>query len=296
MTPTPEQAAYILRRLDHERWLKAALDLAAAIEKRGIAVVCLKGPVLAERIYRDPAERRYADIDLMVRRADADAAGAALEEIGYAPSLGGLTLAENRRLEYNTPYLRPGAPMVELHFRLIDMPGAALDADAFIERRRPYALRPGATAYVLEPEDEFLYLCAHGSHHHFEDLKWLRDLDLYLAQYGALRWDVVAARAGECGFRTAVWVALQTLRDRLGREIPGGALAIRPSWLMRLGWPGVVPDSSGGQCSRWSWGIHDAVYVAALCDRLPSVWSYLSRRAFRFARREFVRRSAHAPR
>ena len=284
MTPTAEQADYIRRRLEHERWLKAAVDLAAAIEGRGIPVVCLKGPVLAERIYDDPAERRYADIDLMVRRADADAAGAALGQIGYAHRLGGLTLGENRRLEYNTPYVRPGAPMVELHFRLIDMPGAALDADAFIQRRQPYALRSGATAYVLEPEDEFLYLCAHGAHHHFEDPKWLRDLDLYLARYGALRWDVVAARAGQFGFLTAVWVALQTLRDRLGCEIPA-ALKIRPSWLMRRGWPGVVPEVSAGECSRWNWGIRDAIYVAALCDRLPSALYYLSRRAFRVSRR-----------
>jgi hypothetical protein len=296
MTPTAEQARRIYRRLEYERWLKTAVDLACGIEGRGIPVVVLKGPVLADRIYPDPSERTYADLDLMVRRCDADGAGRVLEEMGYALSLGGLTAAENRRLEFNTLYVRAGAPPVEIAFRITDMPGAALEADAFVGRRQPYRTRGGALVYTLDPEDEFIFLCTHGSRHHFEDPKWLVDLRLFLVRYPALRWDVVSARARDLRLETAVWVACETLRQNPAFETPNGAPQVSPSWLMRHTWPGIVPSVSSFECyKRLDWGARDAFYEAALCDRPPAAIYYLARRAFRFARREAKRR-LHGPR
>jgi hypothetical protein len=59
MDPPPGQS-----RVECQRWMKSAVELAGAIEGCGIPVVVLKGPVLAERIYPDPAARAFSDIDL----------------------------------------------------------------------------------------------------------------------------------------------------------------------------------------------------------------------------------------
>jgi hypothetical protein len=227
----------------------------------------------------------------MVCRADADRAADALSGIGYTVALDGLTRAENRCLEYNTTYCRHGWPSVEIHFRFTDMPGAALDADAFVRRRCAYRTRAGLDVFVLDPVDEFVFLCVHGARHHFEDPKWLRDLELFALKYPRLSWESVSARARELRLETAVWVACQTLRSRLAFQIPDGGPCVSPNPLMRRAWPGIVPDFSSFLChKRLSWGIRDAVYEAALCDRFPASLLYLLKRAFRFTRREFVRK------
>jgi hypothetical protein len=65
---------------------------------------------------------------------------------------------------------------------------------------------------------------------------------------------------------------------------------------MRRNWPGIVPAVSSFECyRRLDWGARDAFYEAALCDRISAAIFYLARRAFRFCRRELIRRASGRP-
>ncbi len=281
----------LVRQLCYQRIMRATCEVCAALELHGITAVVLKGAVLAERLYGAPTDRPTSvDVDILVAGRHAGPAGQALAAIGYCMELDGLTRAANKRLEYNTTYLRAGWPAVEVHFRLTDLPGAGLGSDAFVARRRPYQTRSGKRVWVLEPEDEFLFLCAHGVRHHFERPMWLTDLERFVLTYPELRWDTVVERAGQTGLCTTLWVAAQTLRHTLGLELAGG-LELNPNRIMRRAWPHIVPAFPSAECHRkLRWGICDAAYQAALCDRGAAALLYLAKRGVRFLGREAIRR------
>src|SRR5262245_51395668 len=67
----------------------------ARLADQDIAAIPYKGPVLARTAYGDVALRRFADLDVLVRRADVVRAVAALRELGYEPRLR-LTRAQER--------------------------------------------------------------------------------------------------------------------------------------------------------------------------------------------------------
>ena len=130
----------------------------------------MKGPVLAERIYTTPGSRQSADLDLMVARRDLTAAEAALRELGYSPAKRPWPVWLTNPLQFHCVFERPGAPAVELHYRFSDMPGKHHEAAAFLDRRCAYRTSASGQAHVMEPEDEFIFLCAHAARHFFERL------------------------------------------------------------------------------------------------------------------------------
>ena len=78
------------------RMLAAELaKVLAALEGRGVAAMPYKGPVLAASVYGDLSLRRFADLDVLVRRSDVLRTKAALAPLGYAPRLT-LTAAQER--------------------------------------------------------------------------------------------------------------------------------------------------------------------------------------------------------
>lgn len=84
----PGLRAYCLeqRRLNGLRAAALGADLAAilhATARAGIAVLPLKGAVLIEQFYAEPALRPMADIDLLVRPAQGEALHQVLRELGY---------------------------------------------------------------------------------------------------------------------------------------------------------------------------------------------------------------------
>ena len=95
-----------------------ALQLVRALDDAGLAVVPLKGPHLAERLYGDAGMRTSNDIDLLVQPEDFPRAIAVLGDAGYtsdgkAPWRNGLPLFESS--------LRSGdswRPPIDLHWRL----------------------------------------------------------------------------------------------------------------------------------------------------------------------------------
>jgi hypothetical protein len=87
-------------------WTASLRGTLADFHRRGIPVISLKGPWLAERLYGDAALRSCCDLDLLVHRSDIAVAEDLLTELGFLPS--------GRRDDYARPFRRGGIK-VELH-------------------------------------------------------------------------------------------------------------------------------------------------------------------------------------
>ena len=212
-------------------------DLAAA----GIPVVALKGAVLGERLYRDPAHRPMDDVDLLVGRADVPAV------IERARRLGLARVADRHSLDFD---LRFGAavvltraghdlsrPSVDLHWRLVEDwrygdAAQAWLADAW-PRAEPASFA-GRRVLTLAPADLLVYLAAHlGLHHAFGGWLWHCDIALLLSRAGAgFDWDAAIGTAEAMGFKGALALALDAASAMFGVNAPVEVQArLRPTSL-----------------------------------------------------------------
>ncbi|HEX2164294.1 MAG TPA: nucleotidyltransferase family protein [Thermoanaerobaculia bacterium] len=189
----------------------------------GLDVCPLKGIHLLDTVYRaDPGERRLGDLDLLVRRADADAAVAALA---------GLGLVEKRHPgadEAPERVLDDGRLAVELHTRLGIKHGPRSTWEDLSPA--PGTLH-GRPVHLLDAETTLVHLVAHWvKHGPFVDLRWSEDV---------LRW----AAAGVDGERAL------TVARRLGaaRSLVAGVRALRQAAGDELlpGVPATLPGLAG---------------------------------------------------
>ena len=147
-------------------WTSTLKSTLAEFHDRGIPVIALKGPWMAERLYGDAALRSYADLDLLARRSDLAGAEELLTELGYR--------ATGRRDDYERPWQREGI-RIELHHDVENRLAFDFGVEAAWGRAQRLEYQ-GAPGWLLCPSDELLFLCLHGVRHHFERLSHVLDL------------------------------------------------------------------------------------------------------------------------
>lgn len=195
----------------------------AALAAHGVGAMPYKGPVLASAAYGDVALRRFADLDVLVRRADARPAVDALRGLGYAPRLA-LTPAQERaylraECEYALDRDR-GRFTVEVHWDVAPRDYAVrVDLDAIWRAARPIDAA-GLPVLSPAPEDLLLLLIVHGSKHAWERLSWLVDVAELTRAHPDLPWDRLIARARTAGAGRMLRVALALARELLGADLP----------------------------------------------------------------------------
>ncbi len=97
-------------------------DLASAFDSAGIQWMLWKGPALAVQAWNDDSLRHFADLDLVVGRADRHRAVSALLSAGWRPRHG-MSLAQQRAIRRGSGAFDfergDGEPFVELHWRFL---------------------------------------------------------------------------------------------------------------------------------------------------------------------------------
>ncbi|MEW9623360.1 nucleotidyltransferase family protein [Rhodanobacter geophilus] len=204
------QHAHVEQR--HRRIVELLGCIDAGARAAGFPVVALKGAALhSEGIYA-PGERPMADIDLLVREADAAAAGALLQALGYVASFAQWK-HQVFRPAGGQPYAGLGehrdAPVtIELHTRIRErLPVAAVDITG---RIHPHAPRPGLNPY---PSTGALmsHLLLHAAGNicgRSLRLMHLNDISLLATRMVARDWDELWGADGD----DAPWWALPPLR------------------------------------------------------------------------------------
>lgn len=147
-------------------WSSTLKSTLAEFHRRGIDVIALKGPWLAQRLYGDASLRNYTDLDILVRQADIARSEDLLNKLGFVPT--------RRRDDYERPWRRSSVT-IELHHD-VENPLAFDFRIADVWRRAQPAEFHGVPAWLLAPDDERLFLCLHSARHRFERLSHILDL------------------------------------------------------------------------------------------------------------------------
>jgi hypothetical protein len=247
--------------LRHE--LARVLD---AFGRASIAVMPLKGPVLADQLYPDPFLRSTEDLDLLVRDADVAASERVLHGLGY------------RRLPppeqgagYHTGFVSDGAGapgvVVELHHDVGEAHVSRPDVRALwaAASRGAWA---GQAIRQMALVDLVVYLCFHAAKDGLASVRALLDVALLLERRGGeIAWDELTMRARAAHLAGPVYLALSESRALLGAPVPDAVLeALRPR---RLGW------RLGQRLFRWRGGVlhvPEALLVGPVMAVLMMLW------------------------
>jgi len=208
-------------------------NILAAFSRRGIAVIPLKGTILAEVLYGNPALRAIADMDILVHPEDIPQAGSLLGELGYKK------MPEKPQWDHRfheVPYYKQAAfPLfLELHWDLEDRRLVTIPEKKIWHRSQMLELQ-GISTTVLSPEDNLLFLSIHCSKQSGELSKYLGDIaELLKKHQDTLDWDYIIASARSWQTDVTVYYALRRAKDLLGAPVPVSALeTLKPSFWRR---------------------------------------------------------------
>ncbi len=233
------RAAWVSARGQYLQGVLQLTRVLSAFEREGVPVIPLRGPALAEFLYRDPSLRAFSDLDLLIPEADLPRAQSLLSGWGYRHMEAGLPLSLELNWRHAACFAaeRPEQIPIDLHWGLVDYPGIAPAAAINHQELWDRAVRidrPGGARWKLCPEDLLISLALHWAvHHALSGLIWQLDLALLIFRSGdTLDWDAVVERTGRWGSRGAVFLALREVRERLETAVPACALErLRPAGL-----------------------------------------------------------------
>lgn len=217
--------------------------LLRSFERAGVPVIPLKGPLLAETLYSDPALRPSSDLDLLVRPETLLTVDRLLGSLGYRRVADDHSWNFDLAYDRATLYAGAGGVHVDLHWSLLSEPRFAWNEPAGLtvwDRVIPVEI-PGARAQSLCPEDLLLYLAVHlAAHHGLTGLLWHWDLALILDRWhDRLDWRALIARARAWRVRTALYFSLRGCERLFGASVPAWAMSqleARGARAAALGW------------------------------------------------------------
>jgi hypothetical protein len=205
-----------------------ALDAALAealplLRAAGVEPLLIKGPAVAHWLYDDPRERAYADVDLLVSRADVDRARCVFAGLGYADLMADKRASE--RTGHAATFER-GHATIDLHWRLMLLPEG--DAYALLSRGGQTIRVAGADVRVPPASALALIVALHAAQHGHAHTPAAADLTRAVESVDHATWQAAAGLAHEAGATVAFAAGL--------RVVAGGeALATQ------LGLPAEIP-------------------------------------------------------
>lgn len=211
-----------------------------AFNEAGIAVIFMKGPVLAYTLYPRPQLRTYHDFDMLIHPSDLARAHDLLVSMGYTfYEEFRANVINEKRTGYN--YILKQADswlevLIELHTAPhADEDDTVFDVQAWWARAQPITVL-GEQTLTLSAEDHLLYLCWHYRFHGFTRLLWLYDLAVLLRRCGpTLDWQALLHQAKQLRLATTLYYCLSWCRDLFAVEISAPVFArLRPPALSRF--------------------------------------------------------------
>ncbi|MEM6475062.1 MAG: nucleotidyltransferase family protein [Pseudomonadota bacterium] len=204
---------------------REAMRLIDALAKAGINAIILKGPLLSQQIYGNPALRNSIDIDLLVDWDDFRAAQRCLQQSGYElysaePPYDDWRIEPWRELAKDIIMTNSEQRLVlELHHRL-KSPAALLRGLTMAQAQGTTVLA-GKEFASFERADLFIYLCVHAATSLWDRLKWLADLRALLAGVGLDEIEAIQKRSEHLGTHRCTALGLLLLHRIWGQSIPG---------------------------------------------------------------------------
>lgn len=240
----PELAKRELRKLSDACRIQGTqdslllVDVLKRLNRAGIPVMPLKGPVLSFELYGDVGLRQSTDLDLQVPREDLHGAIACLESTGWQPGYGFRAMSPRQResflrngYEVQLRHSRTGC-WLELHWR---NHWETPDATSARWARSTPSVWQGQSIRSMSGGDLALFLCVHGAYHVWSNAKWLSDV-ARAHSIGRIDWRAAMDEARGSGVEAVCPAALSLLQSLYGFEVPTQ--------------PGFAPDRTGARPSQ----------------------------------------------
>jgi hypothetical protein len=212
--------------------LEALLGAAVtALSDAGIVSAVFKGPALAHCYYKNPAQRTYADIDLLISVDNLAQANQVLRSVGLQPNGGEFLKAANSGYgEVN--YYGPKNTALDLHWHPMREPAVRKSFNwptSDLLKRTTTAEVADIELSILDPEDMLIAVATHACYDGAYRLGWFVDV-ARIEQSGQVRWDVLAQRCRSAGVGLPVQVVLDRGRRALGYHPEGSWPLARGTW------------------------------------------------------------------
>lgn len=223
--------SYYRHMLFNTRYYRAMLDIIRSLQTLGLDLIVLKGAFMSANIHQNPAVRRSADLDILVRSDDLEAAARGLRALGYEQTSPINSDGNDQEMPLRSHHLpsfqKEGSPLVEVHFNLAPPSGPFLiDIDQMWQRARAVDIDHVSTL-ALDPIDLLLHICIHASYHHAFSygLAQLYDIVAAIRHYGpGLDWDMFVTRAHQWRAAKSAYIALLLAQGLLDADVPRDVL------------------------------------------------------------------------
>ena len=221
------------RNLQHALKLSAELvRLCKLFEESNIWVLSLKGPPLALELNGNLGLRHAGDIDLLIDKSNIRMSDQLLQEKGYQCLYENIFQSQKRvdrfiktyhhftyhHLEYKIT--------LDLHWRLFANPlFLPLDLQQIGNKLRSVTIAE-TEVKTLPNELNFLYLCAHGSHHNWFRLFWLNDISKILHNKPSLITTNLVELSSRLNARRSLILGCVLANKLLGATVPDFVFSI----------------------------------------------------------------------
>lgn len=161
------------------RYTNELIRILALFQKNKVNIICLKGPVIGQKIYHSIGLRMFRDLDLLIDVDNLSKGYQLLKELGYVLDK---ESEYDARRAHHLVFTHPSTNhIVELHWRLHPN---IINEPTFEELWASHeTVRiAGTDIPCLETTELFVYLISHGSKHAWFRLRWLYDIHLFLEQ------------------------------------------------------------------------------------------------------------------
>ena len=220
------RAEYFGRALRSASLARELLRLYRLIDSAGIAMLALKGPVLAVQAYGDVTMRQFTDLDVLIRRADLPRVVEILSRDGYRPRRF-IHDARDQGLfdSSEEEFTKPGAlGLIDVHW-LLSSPffPYAPDADSCFAHAVQVDLE-GTGVPTLAPRELLLFLCVHAAKHGWPTLGAAADIAAVARRYPALEWEAVDGDARRIGCRRMLLLGVHLAHELADAPVPESLL------------------------------------------------------------------------
>ena len=201
--------------------------LAEVFEREGLPFMAMKGPILAQSVYGGMALRPFADLDLVIDRAQFERAQRILAGEGYqcrdlAPFQKRSYLFINGQFTFWRRMASMGSALSVIDLHTAVMPPGYSYTESFSDLlKRSGTMRFGTSEIrTLEPVDLLEVLCYHGFKNRWDRLKYIADVAELVRATPDLNWEVVYARARAMRSSRVLWLGLSLAEQVLDAPLP----------------------------------------------------------------------------
>jgi len=218
---------YHLNLTHHMKVIGELTALGASLDRAGVPYAVVKGPVLAEVVYRRNDLRAYDDLDLIVpHHRFGDAITALLEDGCDMVDRNWRVIRREFRGQLHMS-ARFGTS-VDVHWHLVNRASVRrsfrIDMDELFARAHQVELRDGPKVRTFDRSDTMLQLALHAALSGGAKLAWLKDIDA-AARDPEVDWDEIVRRARAWQAAEVVAVSIRRSIELLAAPVPPTVLA-----------------------------------------------------------------------